>query len=138
MQSIRTQTVEQTVLNVNLRATMRSPEIAGEPGGVSVRPRDLSRIVVIVCRKSVGSDICTGSLRFTLILNLLRLVFGTGVCAIISSRLISSISRASSCCSRIFKLLSNSCCCFCIKRSCSSLLRNSWWAKNGKVSLKLN
>lgn len=36
---------------------MRTWEIAGEPGGVSVN--GLSCIAVTVCRKSVGSEICT-------------------------------------------------------------------------------
>lgn len=39
---------------LNLRATMRSPESEGEPGGST-----LSQTAVIVCRKPVGSDICS-------------------------------------------------------------------------------
>lgn len=47
------------------RAMALSRGIAGEPGGVSVRILDSSRVAVcltvIVCLKSTGNDICPGS-----------------------------------------------------------------------------
>jgi len=39
---------------LHLRATMRNPEREGEPGGST-----LSQTAVIVCRKPVGSEICS-------------------------------------------------------------------------------
>lgn len=44
---------------MDLRATMRSPESDGDPGGST-----LSQTAVMVCRKPVGSDICSAFCAF--------------------------------------------------------------------------
>lgn len=53
------------VMYLYLRAIARSREIAGDPGGVSVRILESSLravcLTVIVCLKSNGNDICPGS-----------------------------------------------------------------------------